>query len=94
MIEYLSEIFFQNSNMLLFFASFLAILLPSLHYLASLKLIHTTHLRKLFHMLAVLLFVPPMVTAAWEGAATTRFCVFSLNCASVALVGLEMVRAS
>jgi dolichol kinase len=94
-MAFLSEIFTSNSNpyMLLFFAVFLSICLPALHFVASLRIMETTNLRKLFHGLAVLIFVPPMVTSTYSGPSASRFCVFSLNCASVALIALEMVRA-
>jgi hypothetical protein len=51
-------------------------------------------LRKCFHGLAFILFVPPIAYASQGSAQAGRFVVFSFNCATVLLVGLEALRAS
>ena len=47
--------------------------------------------RKAFHLLAFLLFVPPIITSKFE---RPRFIVFAFNCVSVALIYLEILRWS
>jgi dolichol kinase len=51
-------------------------------------------IRKCFHILALILFIPPIIYVSQGKPQAARFCVFSFNCGVVLLVGLEALRAS
>lgn len=90
---FLADIFHPtNYGLFKWFLSSLLVFLPIFHTIKRFKISKLT-IRKCFHALALILFVPPIYYASQGKPQASRFVVFAFNCAAVLLVGLELLRA-
>ena len=87
--QFVFDILYQDINLIIYLAIVLIFGLVIINEYASFT--QTFHLRKGFHFLAFVLFVPPIIFSKFD---KPRMIVFAFNCVSVALIILEVVRYS